>query len=331
MEKLFNVLKSEYQLDDVQTRLLELNCDIIKRLGFERILEKIEKDQRNRRDYMTELNLVGQLYRELGDSGTEFEMVYEEPNRMGAPDLKIVINDVQYWIQIKHLNEMKMEQINRKIVSEIHEVLALVPIGLNYDLHHSAYLDFEDVATINEIFSHILDITEGQTIRVDLPTNRHMTFDFFKMDQEILEHLTPAYTMGGVRMTSDERREQLTNSAYTAIHSINWRADEENVNLIAVEANHDVDPIDIGNVFYGDERDSRANGMDKGPVRETNGLMDEEEFQAKLSGYILLKNIRNEAITEYEKYLFLAKGKQLNQLCKAFSFDKVYNDRSWIE
>ena len=331
MEKLLNVLKSEYHLDDVQTRLLELNCDIIKRLGFERILEKIEKDQRNRRDYMTELNLVGQLYRELGDSGTEFEMVYEEPNRMGAPDLKIVINDVQYWIQIKHLNEMKMEQINRKIVSEIHEVLALVPIGLNYDLHHSAYLDFEDVATINEIFSHIIDITEGQTIRVDLPTNRHMTFDFFKMGQEILEHLTPAYTMGGVRMTSDERREQLTNSAYTAIHSINWRADEENVNLIAVEVNHDVDPIDIGNVFYGDERDSRANGMDKGPVRETNGLMDEEEFQAKLSGYILLKNIRNEAITEYEKYLFLAKGKQLNQLCKAFSFDKVYNDRSWIE
>ncbi|BES66324.1 hypothetical protein SANA_27630 [Gottschalkiaceae bacterium SANA] len=331
MEKILKILKSEYQLDDVQTRLLQLNCDIIKRLGFERILEKIEKDQRNRRDYMTELNLVGQLYRELGDSVAEFEMVYEEPNRMGAPDLKIIVDGVQYWIQIKHLNEMNMEQINRRIISEIHEVLALVPIGLNYDLHHSAYLDFEDVASIDEVFSRIVEITEGQTIRVDLPTNRHMTFVFYKTDQEILKHLTPVYTMGGVRMTSDERREQLTNSAYTAIRSINWRADEENVNLIAVEANHDVDPIDIGNVFYGDEDNSRAIGMEREIVRETNGLMDEEEFQAKLSGYILLKNIRNEAITEYKKYLFLAKGKQLKQLCKAFSFDKVYNDRSWIE
>ncbi len=331
MKKLLSVLKSEYQLDAVQTRLLQVNCDIVKSLGFERILEKIEKDQRNRRDYITELNLVGQLYRELRYNGVDFQMVYEEPNRMGAPDLKIIVDGVQYWIQIKHLNEMHMEKINRRIVSEIHEVLEQVSIGLYYDLHHSAYLDFEDVETVAEVFSSVAEIADQEMIRVELPTDRYMDFVFYQADEEVLDHLTPGYTMGGVRMTSDETREQLTNSARTAIHSLNWRADEENVNLIAVEANHDVDPIDIGNVLYGDEHNSKDAGTRREIVRESNGLMEEEQFQAKLSGYILLKNVQNEAIAEYKKYLFLANGKQLKWFCETFSFDKVYNHTSWID
>lgn len=331
MDKLLRILQSEYQLDTVQTRLLQVNCDIVRSLGFDRILEKIEKDQRNRRDYITELNLVGQLYRELRYSGVDFQMVYEEPNRMGAPDLKIVVDGVQYWIQIKHLNEMHMEQTNRRIVSEIHEVLSQIPIGLYYKLHHSAYLDFEDVQTVIEAFGAGVEIADQETIRVELPTARYMDFFFYKAKQDVLKHLTPGFTRGGVRMTSDEMREQLTNSAHTAIHSINWRADEENVNLIAVEANHDVDPIDIGNVLYGDEHNSRSVGTRREIVRDSNGLMEEEEFQAKLSGYILLKNVQNEAIAEYEKYLFLAKEGHLKRFCETFSFKKVYRKSSWID
>lgn len=331
MRKLLGILQSEYQLDAVQTRLLQVNCDIVKSLGFERILEKIEKDQRNRRDYITELNLVGQLYRELRYKGIAFEMLYEEPNRMGAPDLKIIVNGVHYWIQIKHLNEMQMEQINRTIVSEIHEVLAQIPIGLYYKLHHSAYLDFEDVQTVIEAFSAGVEIADQETIRVELPTARYMEFVFYKAKQDALKYLTPGFTKGGVRITSDEMREQLTNSATTAIHSINWRADEKNVNLIAVEANHDVDPVDIGNVLYGDERSFHDAGPLQEVLRDKNGLMEEDEFQAKLSGYILLKNLQNEAIVEYNKFLFLVKDKELKKFCETFSFDKVYHHTSWID
>lgn len=331
MEKLLSMLQSEYQLDGVQTRLLQVNCEIVRSLGFDRILEKIEKDQRNRRDYITELNLVGQLYRELRYNGIDFQMVYEEPNRMGAPDLKIIVDGVQYWIQIKHLNEMQMEQTNRRIVSEIYEVLSQIPLGLYYDLHHSAYLDFEDVQTVIEAFGAGVEIADQETIRVELPTDRYMDFFFYKAGKDVLKYLTPGFARGGARMTSDELREQLTNSAHTAIHSINWRADEENRNLIAVEANHAVNPIDIGNVLYGDERNSRDLGNRQEIVRDSNGLMEEEEFQAKLSGYILLKNVDNEAIAEYEKYLFLTKGNQLKRFCETFSFTRVYEQTSWIE
>lgn len=331
MDRLVKLLQREYGLDVVQTRLLRVNIDIVKSLGFERILEKIEKDYRNRRDYITELNLVGQLYRELRYNGIDFRMVYEEPNRMGAPDLKLVIDDVQYWIQIKHLNEMQMDQINRRIVYEIHEVLAQIPIGLYYDIHHSAYLDFEDVSSIERTFTNILEIADGETIRIELPTDRYMEFSFYKSADEVLNHLSPGFNMGGARMTSDEMREQLTNSANTAIRSINWRADRENVNLIAVEANHDVDPIDIGNVLYGDEVHEKGTNGTWEHKRKANGLMQEEEFQAKLSGYILLKNEENEAIAEYEKYMFLAKEKHLENFCDFFPFEKVYNSMSWIE
>jgi|GEM_PF-3501728 len=329
MKGLVRLLQHEYELDAVQTRLLRVNIDIVKGLGFEALLDKIEKDHRNRRDYITELNLVGQLYRELRYNGVEFEMVYEEPNRMGAPDLKIIIDDVQYWIQIKHLNEMHMEQINRRIVYEMSEVLAQIPIGLYYDLHHSAYLDFEDVQNVERIFSRLSELTDGEVVRIDLPTDRFLEFTFYESEDQMLDHLTPGHHMGGARTTSDEMREQLINSANTAIHSINWRADEYNVNLIAVEANHDVDPIDIGNVLYGDEV---YDGFDRESCkREANGLMEQEEFQAKLSGYILLKNVENEAIAEFEKILFLANGGPLREFCQTFAFDKVYDYKSWIE
>ncbi len=329
MKRLIGLLQREYNLDAVQTRLLRVNIDIVSGLGFDSLLDKIEKDQRNRRDYITELNLVGQLYRELRYNGVEFEMVYEEPNRMGAPDLKIIIDNIHYWIQIKHLNEMHMEQINRRIVYEIHEVLAQIPIGLYYDLHHSAYLDFEDVQNVERTFSRILEITDGEVVRIDLPTERFLEFVFYESGGELVDHLTPGYNMGGARMTSDEMREQLINSANTAIHSINWRADENNVNLIAVEANHEVDPIDIGNVLYGDELyDEIDRSLCK---REANGLMEKEEFQAKLSGYILLKNAENEAVAEFEKILFLADGGPLREFCQIFAFDKVYDQTSWID
>lgn len=329
MKGLIGLLQQEYELDAVQTRLLHVNIDIVKGLGFEALLDKIEKDHRNRRDYITELNLVGQLYRELRYNGVEFEMAYEEPNRMGAPDLKIMINDVQYWVQIKHLNEMHMEQINRRIVYEMREILAQIPIGLYYDLHHSAYLDFEDVQNVERIFSRLSELTDGEVVRIDLPTDRFLEFTFYASEDRKLEHLTPGHHLGGARTTSDEMREQLINSANTAIHAINWRADEKNVNLIAVEANHDVDPIDIGNVLFGDEI---YDGIHQESCRrEANGLMEQEEFQAKLSGYILLKNAENETIAEFEKILFLANGGPLRNFCQIFAFDKVYDYKSWIE
>lgn len=329
MKRLIRLLKKEYELDAVQTRLLGVNIDIVQGLGFESLLKKIEKDHRNRRDYITELNLVGQLYRELRYNGIDFQMVYEEPNRMGAPDLKIIIDGVHYWIQIKHLNEMDMEQINRRIIYEIHEVMSQFPIGLYYDLHHSAYLDFEDVQNVERSFSRLLELTDGEVVRIELPTDRFMEFTFYRSEGEALERLTPGINKGGVRMTSDEMREQLINSANTAIHSINWRADKTNINLIAVEANHEVDPIDIGNVLYGDEISSGYAG--KECRREANGLMEREEFQAKLSGYILLKNVENEAIAEYEKYMFLVNGGEMRKFCSYFAFDKVYDRKSWIE
>jgi hypothetical protein len=132
-------------------------------------------------------------------------------------------------------------------------------------------------------------------------------------------------------MTSDEMREQLINSSTTAIHSINWRADHVNVNLIAAEANHDVDPVDIGNILYGDEVHTKGTKGTWQHLRKANGLMEEEEFQAKLSAYILLKNAGGEVITEYGKYMFMARKNQLVKFCHYFSLDKVYDSKSWIE
>jgi hypothetical protein len=146
--------------------------------------------------------------------------------------------------------------------------------------------------------------------------NQIAEIEFWSAKNVALSELTlgSAGDLGVVKITG-LASEQIKNSLRTAVKAFKWKADQKNINLIAMEADGKSD-IDICNALFGTEYEKGHRCR-----REDDGLFKESDFSKKVAGIIALKRKQerfvwdNSLLSEIEK-IAKAFGKTLEQYKK---------------
>lgn len=102
----------------------------------------------------------------------------------------------------------------------------------------------------------------------------------------------------GIRWTSGEIEEHLTNSLNKALKSIGWNHDSTNINIVMAESCI-YNSIDFGNVIFGDEH---IKGKHIGWNKGQNGIIHSDGLRDKLNSYIVLRRKLTIGVIKKENY-----------------------------
>ncbi|WP_069650089.1 hypothetical protein [Caloranaerobacter ferrireducens] len=330
MHEVVNIIDELYNLEEGEKELLEKKLELIIKLGCNSLIKNLETN-RNKLDFITELNILYQLVVELQESEVDFELVYEEEIQCGSPDIKLIIDGVNYWIQVKRLNQLKNDAINRKVIKQISEELKEIKKNLFYSIKHSEFLEFSDVKPfIQCVFNNVDKIADGEKIKYKTTDGRFIQIEFYKPNRLKFKHLQEGSNMGTMRCVSDEINEHIRNSTKKALKSIGWNHDNNNINIIMAESTSYED-IDFGNAIFGDEQIIYNITGQKRWNRQGNGLISDPNFSEKLNYYVALYSVDKKLITNYEKHLFIISEYEIDKTCDLFGIDRIYYPDTYID
>lgn len=266
------------------------------------LIERLITDRRNLSSTLTELNFAVDAIECL--EGMDSTIIYEEEQEAGAPDFKIVIDDITLWIQVKRFKILKFDNIQRKIVEKIKIEAQKIPVGSFFSLGLSDELSFSDIEGILEFMRRTVFLENPYGKQFCYPNNESpiVTIEYYKPSKNNLVHLTLGSTIGlEARWISNDIEEHLKGSFLKAAQSISWDSDNKNINIIVAESSH-YDNIDIGNILFGSECVVYPPGTWK---RQENGLFCENEFSNKIAFVIILRKFEEGLFGKYEKLLFV--------------------------
>lgn len=330
--RLIEILTYEYELDKKEKDGLIKRAKVLEELKFYKLMENIIKNERKRLSFIAEMNVVYEIYKQLTLMGVDYILNYEEETKTGSPDLKLVINGMTIWIQIKRFEKLKTDNKNEKLMMKISEQLKKADKNLFYYLEHSEELS-EDF--VNDFIDFIMrqrdKILNETSFRIDNKSNQFIEIDFFKPYKLQVQHLTYGGSIGEGRLISEEAEEHIRNSIFKALKSISWDYDEKTINIIAAENDegNDFEDIDFGNVIFGTEGEVLKNNRYYWQ-RSNDGLVHDPRVVKKLNYYVVLRK-KDGLFSGYNKSLFIINDCKSDIVKRIFNSDKVIFADTFIE
>lgn len=219
-----------------------------------------------------------------------------EPNldSLRPPDFKVEIENVTYWIQMKDLSKLKRENRQDKLIQKIREKTKAIKVGKFFSCMMSD--DFKENCVpelIDFMKGKATSATEKDSFFFTSKNSQKAKIKFWSPSKIGLSELTLGYS-GDLEMSNITGldREQIKKSLLNAVGAFNRETDENNINLIVMEADNKED-IDICDALFGTEHEMF--NSTKGYLewsRNNDGLFSETDFSKKVAGVIAIKRKR---------------------------------------
>ncbi len=202
------------------------------------------------------------------------------------PDFKVEIENITYWIQMKDLSKLERENRQEKLMQKIKEKAKEIKVGKFFSCMLSSNFKedcvLELICFMKEQAPSAIDEKSVQFISKN---NQRTEITFWSPEKIELSELTLGYA-GDLEMLNltGLTCEQIKKSLLNAVGAFNLEVDENNINLIVMEADNKED-IDICDALFGTEyaRDKQSWS------RSDDGLFAESDFLKKVAGVITMK------------------------------------------
>jgi hypothetical protein len=248
------------------------------------------------------------------------------------PDFKITKNAITYWIQIKNLSRLERENRQAKIFEEIERTISAISIGKFLSCKLAEGFSRSDIPALIAYISKVAKTApEGEEFIFGNEISPKAKLEFWLPNKISLSHLSLGVS-GDIDMVDQTglAKEQIKQSVRNATGAFDWSANEQTINLVAMDSELQKD-IDICDAVFGAEFE-RLRAGHRSWGRKPSGLFEEHPFNERLVGVIALR--RKEKGVPVSKYsmLFFLNESFLN--CKEnimilFSFKQIirYNLR----
>jgi len=330
MNTIQSKITENYYLDEVTEERLKIRLEFARDRGLDLLLENLETN-RDALPFITELNLIYEIINELESKGIVYEFQYEATCQNGSPDIYLKVGERDIYIQIKRFGQSRVDNMNSRAIDALREKLSKIEKNYVYSLEHSNLLTKNEIEEFcNYIKDHEDTIEAGVMFERSFTENdSFIRIEFLYPSSKKQIHLRYGASMGDPRWNSGEVEEQIRNSTYKALKSLDRIEDTNRINLIYAET-LSLDQIDFGDVIYGKEQFLIGRGSCKRIERKNNGLIADEEVLEKLSHYIVLNN-GGQLVPDYKKVLFTIDEETTEFIMDLFDFDTVFNKDSDID
>jgi len=281
--KIFAGTKYEATEDDI--RRLAVNMGLLKERGLDNLNKRLFDSGRKIWNTIAEHNFAVML---LSQHDATIPIKYEPSELVPPPDFKVVIGGVTYWIQMKDLAMLERENRQDKIVQRIKTDAKKIKVGKFFSCTLSD--DFKEDC-LSELMNFLREkaesSSEGAVFIFTSTNNQKAEIKLWTANNSKLSELTLG-SSGDLEMVeiTGLARDQIRKSLCNATGAFTWPADDNNINLIVLEADNKED-IDICDAVFGTEH--LIVGGVTGWGRYSDGLFSQSDFSGKVAGVIAIK------------------------------------------
>lgn len=292
------------------------------------LLQNARGSNRNIPDFIAEHNFGADLIRHDQHS----VHLYEPPGYDRPPDFVLPRSNTTYYLQMKRLNHSEFENRRDNMLRRIRDQLRMITAGKFVSLQLAENFMEQDV---NPLVRLIEIAAQGDnTSEHSYPDefDPKAIFLLFEPNNTTLANLTLGSSADmDWRDLTGKAEDQIRSSLDKAIGAFTWNNDEQNVNLIVMEADG-YDDTDISQAVFGEEIYTLNPYVALGTARDTDGYFYQPQNADKLCGVIALRRIqRGSFISAYQKTLFISERFEgyVDQIRQEVGIDKVVrvNDR----
>ncbi len=281
--------RTRYDASDEQVKKLADNMILLEKKGLGKLNKRLINNTRGVWATIAEHNFAVMLASQLC---VTIQINYEPDDLQKPPDFKVDMGDVTYWIQMKDLSKLERENKQDKIIQNIKRLAKEIKVGKFFSCELSN--DF-NASCVEELMQFMSDKAESAAEeKIYLFTgknNEKAKVKFWTPGRIELPELTLGYA-GDLEILeiTGLARDQIKGSLRKAVKAFNYDADQNNINLIVMEADNKED-IDICDAVFGTEYELL--GGDKlSWCRKNDGLFKNSDFSSKVAGVIAIKRKR---------------------------------------
>ncbi|MEW6409707.1 MAG: hypothetical protein AB1488_06300 [Nitrospirota bacterium] len=324
--KIFSGTRYEASEEDIER--LAYNMTLLKKRGLDNLNQRLINSGRGVWATIAEHNFAVMLVSQYPSS---VPISYEpgiEARR--PPDLKVEIENITYWIQIKDLSKLERENRQDKLIQQIKAKAKEIKVGRFFSCILSD--DFKE-DYLPELIDFMKDkaasADEGKSFLFTGQKNQKVKIEFWSPGKIALSELTLGYA-GDLEILeiTGLSKEQIKQSLINAAGAFNWEADKSNINLTVMEADNKED-IDICDALFGTEFEI-IDSEKQTWSRKNDGLLNECDFRKKVAGVIAIKRKEKwRPVSDYNMILYMNNSFKhlLSDITKLFNFDMVvYNN-----
>lgn len=282
---------TRYKATDEDVKKLADNLALLEKRGLSKLNKRLVDARKHSKIFETiaENNFAVIL---VSQYSSEVPISYEPDfGAMRPPDFKIETRDVTYWIQMKDLSKLERENRQEKLIQTIKGKAKEIKVGKFFSCMMSD--DFKDDCVPELLIfmkEQVPSAIDGKSVRFTSENKQKAEITFWSPAKIALSELTLGYS-GDLEMLNltSLTCEQIKKSLLNAVGAFNWEVDENNINLIVMEADNKED-IDICDALFGTEYEmfNSMNGH-LGWSRNNDGLFSETVFSKKVAGVISMK------------------------------------------
>ena len=254
------------------------------------------------------------------------EIIYEPDEGLRRPpDFKVELDELTYWIQMKHLSSLERENRQNKIIQKIGGEAKEIDIGMFFGCDLSEHFLEKDIPDlINFLANKSLNPEEDKKYSFPNERNPKAIVNFWCPKRSKITSLTLG-TSGDMDIVEEMglAKDQIKQSLINAAGAFEWDVEHNEINLIAMEADRRND-IDICDAVFGTEFEM-FNQNKHAWSRGKDGFFLLPAFSNKVAGIIVLKSMGWNPVTDYYATLYINDvfKDRIGDFNKLLSFDNV--------
>ncbi|MGD9851653.1 MAG: hypothetical protein AB7T38_10315 [Nitrospirales bacterium] len=295
---------TRYKASDEDIRNLARNIFLLEQRGLTKLNQRLMKSGKKVWDTLVEHNFAVSMISLLDSS---VSICYEPTEGLQRPpDFKITNGTRTYWIQIKNLSRLERENRQAKIFEEIERKISAISIGKFLSCELAEDFSRSEIPALIAYISKVAKTApEGEVFIFGNEITIKAEFEFWLPNRISLSHLSLGVS-GDIDMVNQTGlgKEQIRQSVRNATGAFDWSANDQTINLVAMDSELQTD-IDICDAVFGTEFERfRAGHPSWG--RKSDGLFKEYPINKRLVGVIALRR-KDKAVpvSKYRMLLFL--------------------------
>ena len=276
---------------------------ILEGRGLGKLNQRLRQGGREIGDTIVEHNLAAALVLRHTEA---VPIEYEPGEGVQRPiDFKIELEGLTYWVQVKNLARLARENKQHKIFEGIGRSAENIRIGKLFCYSLAADFGIQEVPELMKFMTENAECAkEGEELFFPDAETQRAKVMFISPKQGTLSHLTPgSYGDAAVVNVTGLSEEQIRGSLQNAAKAFEWNVRHDVINLIAVQADREID-IHISDAVFGTE-EYAVRDRQFFAYRKNDGLFQDDNFSKKVGGIISMRGKEGEPICDCSMLLFI--------------------------
>lgn len=306
-------VQAKYEATEEDIKRLSSNMVLLESRGLGKLNKRlIDVGRRGIWATIAEHNFAATL---LSQHDFKIPISYEpEIGLRRPPDFMVNLAGITYWIQMKDIAKLERDNRLDKIIQEIKMATKKIKVSKFFScLLSNSFTDQNVPDLVKFIEDKVTIAKENESLFFKIADLQLAEIKFYSSQKIELSELTlgDAGDLEVAEITGLSTK-QMKESLLNAAGAFAWEPDEENINLIVIEADNK-DDIDICNAIFGTEYDCESVGKSSW-CRKDDGLFRIPDFSKRVTGIIAMKRKLEKVaevfplspnVADYAKYLGL--------------------------